>query len=274
MKVYADVLIVVNLIVDYFILSLSARFLKKSIALWRMLLSSLIGAVSSLYIFLPTMPVLLETVLKLCVCLLMCLASFGYMNFKGFLRCFSAVSAVSFLYGGLMIAVWYAFKPNGMVINNSVVYFNVSPIFLILFSSAAYVLIALMRTITEKNCVYSGECKIDVIADGNIAKLTAIIDTGNSVEDMFSLSEIIMVDKSIVYSIFDGFPDNENLKRRYRALPVGTVSGTSLLDGYRCDKAYIEYGGKNIELKSPILAVSKTALTDGYNAIVNPKIFE
>lgn len=274
MTVYADVLITVNLIVDYFILSLSARLLKKSISLWRMLLSSFIGAISSLYIFLPTMPVLVETLLKFTVCLLMCLAAFGFLRFKGFLRSFMVVSAVSFLYGGLMIAVWYIFKPGGMVINNSVVYFNVSPVFLILFSLVAYILIVLMRTITEKNSIYSGECKIDVIADGKRAKLTAIVDTGNSVEDMFSLSEIIVVDKSIVYSIFEDFPNNENLKRRYRALPVGTVTGMALLDGYRCDKAFIEYGGRNIELKSPILAVSKSELNDGYNAIVNPKIFE
>ena len=274
MTVYADVLLVLNLIIDYFILSLSARLLKKSISLWRMLLSSFIGAVSSLYIFLPTIPVLIESLLKLTVCLLMCLAAFGYLNFKGFLRAFSVVSAVSFLYGGLMIAVWYIFKPYGMIINNSVVYFNVSPVFLIVFSAAAYIVIIIVRKITERNSVYSDECRIDVVADGNTAKLTAIIDTGNSVEDIFSLSEIIVVDESVVYSIFDGYPDNQDLKRRYRALPIGTVSGASLLDGYRCDRAFVEYRGKNIELKSPILAVSKSELSDGYNAIVNPKIFE
>lgn len=274
MTVYADVLVVLNLIIDYFILSLSARILKKCVSLWRMLLSSFIGAAFSLYIFLPTMTVLIETLLKLTVCSLMCLAAFGYLNFKGFLRAFSVVSTVSFLYGGLVLAVWYIFKPNGMVINNSVVYFDVSPVFLIVFSAVAYIVIVLVRKITERNSIYSDECTIDVVANGNTAKLTAIIDTGNSVEDVFSLSEIIVVDESVVYSVFDGYPNNQDLKRRYRALPIGTVSGVTLLDGYRCDRAFVEYKGKNIELKRPILAISKSELSDGYNAIVNPKIFE
>lgn len=274
MTVYADVLIVINLIIDYFLISLSARILKKNISVLRIILSSLIGAASSLYIFLPRIPIFFEAILKLCVCVLMAFAAFGYKNTKTFFRSLAVISAVSLLYGGGMLAIWYIFKPNGMIINNSVVYFNVSPLFLILFSIIAYLVIVLARKITEVSSVYSQNCKINLIADGNKAEVQAIVDTGNSVEDIFSLSEIIVIDESVAYSIFDGYPTAEQLKRRYRALPLSTVSGVGMLDGYRCDKAYISYNGQSIELKSPILAISKAQLQDGYEAIVNPKIFE
>ena len=146
--------------------------------------------------------------------------------------------------------------------------------FLITFSAVAYLIIAIARKITESNCVYSQKCSIEVLADGFSAKLNAIVDTGNSVEDVFSLSEIIVVDESVAYCLFKGYPNGDNLKRRYRALPISTVGGTSLLDGYRCDKAYINCGEKSKLLKSPILAVAKAEIKDGYNAIVNPKILE
>lgn len=274
MTVYADVLVVLNLIVDYFLLSLSAHILKRYVSVWRMVLSAMIGAFSSLYIFLPELHIAVEMLLKTAVCLLMCLSAFGFSNLKSFLRSLFVITAVSFIYGGAMIAIWYIFKPSGMIINNSVVYFNISPVFLILFSLSAYIGIIFARKIIERTAEYSESCDIELISDNNKTSVKAIIDTGNSVEDVFSLSEIIVVDESVVSSVFDGYPLSNSLKHRYRVIPTNTVSGTTLLEGYRCDKARIYLNGKNIELKSPILAVSKTPIKDGFNAIVNPKIFE
>ncbi|MBE6733350.1 MAG: hypothetical protein E7561_05065 [Ruminococcaceae bacterium] len=274
MTVYADVLLLINLIVDYFLLSLTGRLLKNKISLLRMILGSSVGAASSLYIFLPKTSILLEFMIKLGVSAVMCLITFGFQNLKYYLKCFAVLSAVTMGYGGGMMAVWYIFKPNGMIINNSVVYFNVSPVFLIMFSAVAYLITAVVRVITENNCVFCEKCNIEVVADNVSTQLNAIVDTGNSVEDVFRTSEIIVVDESVAYSLFDGYPTNEKLKRRYRALPISTVSGTTLLDGYRCDKAYVNCGKKRKVLKGPILAVSKAEIKDGYNAIINPKILE
>jgi len=223
MTVYADVLVVLNLIVDYFLLSLSAYVLKKNVSVWRIVLSAVIGAFSSLYIFLPELPTAVEMLLKTMVCLLMCFCAFGFLNLKSFLRAFFTVTAVSFIYGGAMIAIWYAFKPSGMIINNSVVYFNVSPVFLILFSLVAYIIIFFVRKITERTAEYSKYCDIYLISDNNKTSLKAIVDTGNSVEDVFSLSEIIVVDESVMCSVFDGYPFSDSIKRRYRVIPMNTV---------------------------------------------------
>ena len=274
MIVYADVLVVLNLIVDYFLISLSAYILKRKVAVWRMILSAAIGAISSLYIFLPEMSSVLEMLLKTVVCSVMCFCAFGFLNFKSFIRSFVAVVTISFIYGGAMIAIWYVFKPKGMVINNSVVYFNVSPVFLILFSLIAYIAIVIIRKFTEKTAEYSKYCDIDLITDKNTTTVKAIVDTGNSVSDVFSLSEIIVVDEMVVENMFSGYPFSSSLKHRYRVIPMNTVSGTTLLDGYRCDKAKICFDGKMIELKSPILAISKTPIKDGFSAIVNPEIFD
>ena len=78
----------------------------------------------------------------------------------------------------------------------------------------------------------------------------------------------------MAYCLFDGYPTADELKKRYRALPISTVSGTSLLDGYRCDKANVYYGKNSKTLKSPVLAIAKAEIKDGYNAIINPKILE
>lgn len=274
MAVYVDVLLLINLLVDYFLLSLTARLLKKKTSVLRLVLSSLLGALSSLYIFLPQMNIVFEVLIKVAVCGLMTLIGFNSTSLKGFLRSLSVLVAVTFGYAGFMIAFWYTFKPSGMIINNSVVYFNVSPLFLIAFSVVAYLIISIVKKVTEKNCDFAKVCEIEVFAEGKSAALKAIIDTGNSVEDMFSLSEVIVVDESVLYELFDDYPTSKNLDNRYRALPLSTVSGAGLLNGYRCDTANVIYNGKKIQLIKPILAISKAKLNDGYNSIINPKILE
>ena len=74
-----------------------------------------------------------------------------------------------------------------------------------------------------KNCVYSENCLIEIRAKNNLALLSAIVDTGNSIEDMFSKSEIIIVDEAVMVELFPDYPASEELKSRYRALPCDTV---------------------------------------------------
>ncbi|MBQ8794016.1 MAG: sigma-E processing peptidase SpoIIGA, partial [Clostridia bacterium] len=47
--VYADILIIVNFVVDYFLISIAAHFLNKKPRLWRLLLSAGTGGIFSLY---------------------------------------------------------------------------------------------------------------------------------------------------------------------------------------------------------------------------------
>ena len=95
MTVYADVLVVLNLIVDYFLLRLTAIILKRQASVWRILAGAFAGALTSLYIFLPQMRVFIETLLRIVSCLLICFLTFGFKGAKAFFRsvlCFFAVN--------------------------------------------------------------------------------------------------------------------------------------------------------------------------------------
>ena len=110
--------------------------------------------------------------------------------------------------------------------------------------------------------------KISVFANNKNIRLEAIIDTGNSIEDIFSSSQIIIADEKQVNKLFSLEDKNSS---RYRILPCNTVSGNSILEGFRCDSAVIISENKKTVLQKPILAISKTDLKDGYNAIINPE---
>lgn len=276
MVVYADVLIVVNLIVDYFLLKCSNLILKEKPKLWRIILGSGVGAVFSLYIFFPKSNLLLEAVIRLFMNTVVVLCCYGFKNFKLFLKSSGVFFGVTCLYAGIMIAIWQIFKPQGMVINNSVVYFNISPLVLTLTTVIGYFIFLIFSKVFASSSTLAQKCEITLYANKKSVCATAIIDTGNSISDVFSNSEIIIVDKSVTTALFGeiDFLKNDDLKARFRSVPCGTVLGADLLEGYRCDRAKVLCNGKTIVLKKPIAAISKTPLKENYSAILNPKTLD
>ena len=271
--VYADVLVFLNLIINYFLILAVSKIIHKQAKTLRMVLAAFTGAVSSLYIFLPPLSVLVEGLLKITVCVIMCLIAFGFKSPHSFIKNVSLLFAVTLGFGGAMYGVWLLFKPRGMVINNSVVYFDISVISLVVFTAVGYLIFSLLFKIFSRSLPLAEECKINILINDNNLFFEGIIDTGNSIEDVFSQGEIIICDESVRSKLLscDDALRNSALKTRYRLLPCSTVSGADVLEGIRCDKAIIKTEKQSITLKKPILAFSKTPLAEG-KAIINPKI--
>jgi len=265
--VYADVLIVLNLIVNYFLLCAACRLLDKKPKTVRIILSALLGGISSLYIFLPKLNIFLETLLKITTCIIMIAVCIGFKTLKEFLKGVVVLFAVTCGFGGIMFALWITFNPKGMVMNNSVVYFNISPLVLIVCTVVGYLLFSLFSFVFGKISKFAKRCSVTVFADDKSLRLEAIIDTGNSIEDVLSNSQIIIADSSAVDFLFNKETDYP----RFRLLPCSTVSGNGVLEGFRCDSAVIIADNNKTVLQKPILVSSKTKLNNGYNAIINPK---
>lgn len=273
--VYADILVILNLIVDYFLLSVSAAILRVKLSVFRQLASAAVGALSSLYIFAPNLGIIIDVIFRAAVCAVMVLCAFGFRGAKRFLRAAGVLFLVTCGFGGIMSAVWSIFKPHGMTVVNSVVYFNISPAVLIGVSVITYLLFMLLKAIFSRTSELAERCEITVTAEEKSITMDAIVDTGNSIKDYLSGSEVIIADREFVKALLGSdSPDTDTrLNSRYRILPLSTVSGGGTLDGFRCDSAVISNGERTVKLEKPILAVSKTPLRDDYQAIVNPEIF-
>ncbi len=272
--VYADVLIFLNTLVDYFLLLATRRITGGKTTTLRQVFAAVIGGFSSVYIFLPTMGTAGDFLLKILTALCLSAVCFKFEGLKYFLKNTIVLFLVTCAYAGVMFAVWLIFKPYGMVINNSVVYFHISPAVLVISTAGGYIAFTLLWKIFKKSSMFARRCAITVFAEGKSVTLDAIADTGNSLEDVFGKSEVIIADKSRLKNLFgECNPEQDpRLGRRYRVLPCNTVSGFDTLEGFRCDSAWVEYDGKKTVLDKPILAISKTALKEDYNAIINPKI--
>lgn len=272
--VYADILVFLNTIVDYFLLLATAKITHERLKTFRTVLASFLGGLSSFYIFLPSQKTIVEFLYKLGIAFCISAVCFKFKGIKQYLKNTGVFFLVTCAYAGVMFAFWVVFKPYGMVINNSVVYFHISPIVLVGSTVAGYIVFAVLWRIFQKGASLAEMCEVTVFANGNSVRLKAIADTGNSIEDVFQKSDVIIAEKREIETLFGSvdFTLNNDLKRRYRILPCSTVSGYDTLDSFRCDSATVEFSGKKTVLKKPLLAVSKVSLVDGYNAIVNPKI--
>lgn len=274
MVVYADILIVLNLLVNYFLLAATSVLLRIKAKALPVILSALLGAAASLYIFLPGHGIAAEALFKVLLCFAMAAVAYRPRSLKLWFKQTAVFFGVTCAYGGIMAAVWHLFAPSGMVIHNSVVYFNISPTALILGTAAAYIVLTVLNRIFSRSSRYAGECDITVNLTDKVLKLRAILDTGNSITDVFGKSEIIITDKRRLEQLVEGREATDEMKKRFRAVPCKTVSGDSVLTGYRCDSAVVSGEGKTLTLKRPILVSSEAEFTDGYNAIVNPEILE
>lgn len=268
MTIYADILIITNFITDYFLLRVTFILVKQKPPLWRQISAALFAALTTLTIFLPGQNAFLEFALRLAISLIICLIAFGYRGIRRLIYCGLTFFGVTFCYAGAIFALWYVFRPAGVVIRNSVVYFDVSPLFLIIFSAAGFILFTVFSSVFAARHKRAEHCYVTLTFCGKSADFSAIIDSGNSLSDPFSAGTVIIVDPAVCRRAF-GQLSAESQPLKYRAIPCGTVSGSGLLDGFRCESGKIIFKNRALDVCAPIMAISKTPLCD-CEAIVNP----
>lgn len=270
MVIYADVLFILNTVTDYFLIKLSGVIANKTAVFWRLAFAAVLGGLSSFYILLPPLKLIVDLPIKVAISAILVLTAFGYSNRKIFLKLTFLLFALTFSLGGILTAAEFCFDPQNIYINNQIPYIDINPIVFIISGVAYYFVAVLVKRLTERNGEFSKECKIAFSLNNMTFCLTGMIDTGNSLTDVFGISEIIIVEKSIIDKINRDLSASEKAKR-FRAIPIKTVSGEAVLNGIRVEKAVIEFEKNKKTLINPIIVSSKTDIKDGWDAIVNPR---
>lgn len=261
MVIYIDVLVLLNFIIDYLIIRLTSKITTTRIKNLRLIISSFIASLFSLIILLPDLGIFFQHLVIIISSLIITLLSFGR---KKFFKNLMAFISINVIYNGLITTVWMLFKPRGIIINNSVTYFNISPLIFIVSTIAFYFLIILVQLILKKKSPYAKRCVLKLKNDNNEVEISAIVDTGNTICDPYSNRQVIITDNDTAQLIFDNLRDLPQL-----LLPVNSVGGSSLMPAYVCNNVRIN--NKNI---SALIAITEHKFSGDYKAIVNPQILE
>lgn len=253
--IYVDVLVVLNTLVNYFILLGVRKMTRSYTKRWRLVLGALFGGVSSVLIFIENLGIIM-TLLKIVLAVMMIVITFGIKPYKRFFKRVILLFAITFIFGGIALAVYMFFDKDILIYSNGIIYFDIDMTFLTLISVISYIVITLVTKITEKKASKSREYIVTLKNNDTTITCSGFMDTGNSLREPFSGYPVIMVDKDIFNKMFTD--------EKVRYIPVSTVSGESLIKAFRPEKFTID----NFSTNKIYIGESLTPLDD-YKIILN-----
>lgn len=291
MIVYADVMFVLNLIVNYLLILSVCGITKQRPPLYRMILSAALGAAASFVILLPPMNIALNLAIKLAVCLAMTFAAFPTKKFRDFLSNSGWLLSVTLAYCGIMTAVVNAFAPRIISVNNMAVYADLSPMLLILSSAVCYTAIKIISGIVQKIRPKNTYYNVELIKDTKSCKCRAMLDTGCNLHDLYSGNPVIVIDSDLAKKLLpslvgansaqcDVALSGENLSisaadavsSKIRYIPYSAIGGKGLMQAFCPDKLILSQGNNKIEIKNITAAISKEPFANGVSALIGDDI--
>lgn len=260
MKVYLDLILLLNFLFDFIILLSTSILLKRNVRFYRIILGALIGSLTTLTLFIPLTSFELF-IFKFIVSLIMIFTVFGIKDYKYTLKNIYYLYIVSIILGGALY-----FINNQFLYNNDGLLFitNGSSINLILALILSPIIIYIYIKQTKNlKTNYNKYLKVDIyLKNGKIFSLNAFLDTGNKLIDPYKKRPIILIDKNKIEPI-----DEEKLL----LVPYYTLENDGILKCIVPSKVYIEgFGFK----KKLLIGLSPKINIDGIDCILNEKLLE
>ncbi len=297
MVIYADVVFIINLVMDTFILFLTSIILKKRINKGLIFLGGLLG--SMLYcmlMFYEPMSKYYNAFTSLFTFLIPLLIIFRPKTLREFLKTFITLNVCAFFIGGLSTALLFYTNASsyiGDLLNFTVDNFSIK--FLFFSCSFSYVAIKILRLIiTEKINKKQEIVSVEVNTDKNKIVFNALVDTGNTLKEPLEDKHIIITEFEIIKEMLPSelklifYEKKERDINEFTKLPLEIVNKVRMIPfksignengfliGFRVEGVTIYTETDKYEIKDIYIGIAsfKLSNTDNFNALINPEIFE
>ena len=242
---YIDLFFIFNFIIDFIITLSVSIMLKRKSSYIRMILSSLLGGVSSLLLFTSLNKILIEII----SIVLMVVISFGYKGIRYVIKNILYMYILSTLLGGII----YLFN---IKVSN-----NVFLSYLIIIIIAIEVMVLYIKENKKMKNIYNNYYKVDIYFKSNDKlSLIGFVDTGNNLYDPYKKRPIILISNK--------YYRNDN----FILVPYHTLSGNGLLKCIKPDIIFIE----GIGYKGNVLVGFSDSpnLIDGIDVILHKDVMK
>ena len=260
MKIYIDLVFLLNFLFDFILLISVNYILKRDTNYFRMIISSLIGEVTLLFLFINMSSILL-LLLKFIVSFVMILICFGYKDIRYFFKNVLYFYLVSMLLGGAIqfLDNQFIYNNNGSLLSTGRM--NVNYIFVWIIGLFLFFKYIKAFSLLKNNYNYYHKCKI--FFDENTSKIfNAFLDTGNKLKVAYLNKSIVLIDREKVEEI-----DMKNPNY----VPYNSLNNHGLLECYKCLK--LEIDGKIYD--KFLLGISNEKFyIDGIDCIINNSVME
>ena len=250
--IYVDLLVIENLILNYCILLGVSILLNRITNLKKIFLSSVIGCIPLIFLFLNFNKVLL-LLINCFFSIIMSIISFNYHDFIYTIKNIMYIYLISIFIGGTFYLINLTFFPqeNSFILN-----------FIILVILTPIITKIYLKSITKINNNYSNYYLIDIyLKDQPKITLNSYLDTGNILKDPYWHNPIILISKNKI--------DIKNEK--IILVPYNTIDHHGLLKCIKPYKIYISNVGYQ---KKVLIGLIDEVGIEGADCILNKELLE
>lgn len=283
MVIYIDILMILNMFIDYFLLLSCSILLKINLKKGRLILASIVGSFFSLLILLPELNIMLNLLLKVLTGIFLVLIAFGFKGKEIFFKIVAIFFGENLIFIGMTYFILVFASPPSMLLKNGVTYISISPVILIISSLFSYIATSIINFFISRRVDLKKIYKIEVEFNHNRVFLDALYDSGNCLVEPFSGKPVCVCEyrrlmgffSDELTKFFEDFFKNVNcvenleLKKKIKLIPCDTVSGSVVLPAFLPQSFFVvDLNGKKKSYDC-FIAVTTKNISDGeYGAII------
>ncbi len=273
MTVYADVLVLTNLYLDFFLLWCVKAFLHLRPKKGRLVLGALAGGLSSLLSLATLSRPLLLLIGAVCA-LVTAAAAFAPLKLFLFFKSVLLFWLFSFLLAGFFLFLLTFFPVGNAAVVGNAIYLNFSPLFLFGATCVSYLFLSLLYRLFPKPTV-GRFCRLRIEHGGKSVSLFCKADTGCSLREPFSGLPVIVGEVRTLREVAPpgmlDFLTGKTTQEPLRLIPFSTVGSNGLLPAFQADRVILEKTGEPLDC---YIALCPKPLSAGeYDGLYNPDLF-
>lgn len=262
MKIYLDLIMMLNFLFDFFLLMVVSILLRRNVSIQRLVKGAFFGGLSILFLFIKITNLQLF-LLKIAISIIMVILSFGFRDIKYTLKNLFYLYSASMILGGFLyyLNVEFSYKQEGIVFYHNGLSIN----YIVLFIMSPIILFCYIRQGIYLKNNYSNYYQVDLnFGNDRILHCNGFLDSGNLLEDPYQHKPIILIDqRRLIYDI------NEF---QMILVPITTANSTTLLKCIRIPEITIKGIGTR---KNVLLGIMEQNITiDGIDVLLHTKIME
>lgn len=262
MKIYVDLVLLLNFGFDLVLLFGVAILLRRQTTLKKLLMGALFGSITIFSMFIEMSSFLLFLV-KVIISIVMVLVTFGYRDYRYFLRNLFYLYTSSILLGGFLyfLNLEFSYQNEGLLFYYHGLSVNVV---VLIFLSPVIIYCYVKQGLHLKNH-YSHYYPIDIyLKDGNVISTTAFLDTGNHLEDPYQKRPIILLNRDLIRVNYH--------QHHVLLVPYDALNYHGLLKCIVPEKIFIQGVGFRYNF---LVGVSNCEIRiDGVDCIMNSRLLE
>lgn len=297
MEIYLDVLFLENVVMNYLILLVTAKFSKNKTSSLRLLLGALVGASYVIPLILcPGIRFFYTALGKIVLSLIMIAVAFSTEKVLNFFKTLAIFYISTFIFAGAAFAIMY-FNQTGGFVRNGIIYIFWQSKWMVLLLSIGMVGIIVRifwellqyKFIKDKMLL-----SLRIAFESKIIALAALVDTGNSLHDPLTNTPVVVAEfKAIkdilpdeIQKIFLESKEDDLVSvtdivsssgwlARFRLIPFTSIGKENgMLIGFKPD--YIEIGDEQEKkgVENVIICIYNRPLSkdERYKALLSPEL--